>query len=140
MLTVYNNALAYNTDGYEIAYGHYYLDNMDYILFLREPYQQQLSYYNYTKQYKDMPDVDEYFKSEPSTMLRFLPPLDGVEFVGIYERYDEDIKKLTDYLGKEYIEPQKINVSKHKHIPNREAIKIFKKNNEYIYELYNNYL
>lgn len=140
MFTVYEKDAEYNTDGYGIAYGHFYLDDMDYIMFLREPYQQELSYYNYTQEYTDLPDVNEYFRNAKSSMLPFLPPIKSVKFVGIYERYEEDIKRLADFLGKEYIEPRKTNTSKHLCVPSGDAIDEFKKNNGYIYELYDSYI
>ena len=140
LLTAYDNNKVYDTTGCDLAYGHYYIDDCEYMLFLREPYLQQLSYYNYTVKYTDMPSVDDFFTHEVSSMVKFLPPMDKVVFVGIYERYLDDINRLSDFLGMDKVEPIKTNTSTYKHIPSEEAIDTFKKNNEYIYELYNKFL
>lgn len=139
LLTVYERGKDVSGE-YDIAYGHFYLDDMDYIVFLREPYQQQLSYYNYSVRYTNMPSVDDFFKKEVSTMTKFLPPDDKISFVGIYERYEDDVVRLADYLGMRHIIPNKTNTSKYKHYPSDESVEIFKENNKYIYDLYNLYL
>ena len=141
LLTVYIRNMECCVSGYDIAYGHFYIEGMEeYLLFLREPYLQQLSYYNYTAKYKKMPSVDDFFINEESSMVKFLPPMDSVGFVGIYERYEDDVIRLADRLGVRHIVPTVTNTASYKHVPSDMAKETFIKNNEYIYELYNSYL
>ena len=119
----------------EFLYGHYYQSEYDAILFLREPFEQQLSYYNYTIRYTKMPDINEFFKGE-STMIKFLPPLENIKFIGIYEDYENELKRLAKYLNKPFIKPDKINACNYNHYPNTKSVEIFKENNKFIYKLY----
>ena len=141
LLTVYSRDKEYRINEYAIACGHFYIEDMDeYLLFLREPYLQQVSYYNYTVKYQKMPSIDDFFINEESSMVRFLPPMDRVGFVGIYERYEEDVIRLADRLGMKHVTPTVTNTASYNHYPSKLAKETFIKNNEYIYELYNSYL
>ena len=83
-----------------------------------------------------LPDIDTYFRTTQSTMIKFLPPLNSIKFVGIYEDYENEVKRLAEFLGKPFIKPDRINKCNYLHIPDQESIDIFKENNKFIYQLY----
>ena len=139
MISYYSD-IEFNENDYDIIFGHKHIANSNYILFLREPYEQQLSYYNYTSRYTKMPSVDEYFSISASTMVKFLPNMDNALFVGIYERFEDDVRRLADLLGKSIDKIPKINSCEIKHEPSVSSRIAFEENNKYIYELYNSYL
>jgi len=133
LVTAYEKDKQYTGD---FIYGHYYQNGYDSIIFLREPYEQQLSYYNYTKMFTAMPDVNTYFRTTQSTMIKFLPPLETIKFVGIYEDYENEVRRLAKFLDKPFIKPDRINKCNYLDTPDQESIDIFKENNKFIYQLY----
>jgi len=110
-----------------------------YMMFLRHPISQQVSYYNYRCQFGEMPDIDEFFKTSESMMNLTVPKdvdLDKVFFVGLYERFDDDVRILSDILSKPFIKPPVINVTKNKIYPSKEAVDAFRDNNKRIFDIY----
>ena len=128
------NSSDFLVSNFDLIHGHFYKSKYDsikvkkkYITFLRHPVQRVLSNYFYLKRSinRTNPDslivnklgfsLEEYVRDPDSCNLQaqFLEStnLDEFDFVGVVERYDESIDKLSSHLGVYFEQAKAANVN-----------------------------
>jgi len=156
------NSAKYLESNFDIIHGHFYKSKYDaikvdkkYITFLRHPVQRVLSNYFYLKRNisRTNPDslivnklgfsLEEYIRDPDSCNLQaqYLEStnLNEFDFVGIVERYDESISKLSFNLGVsfEVATPANVNPKKQEdYKTDNHFEKLILKYNDIDYELY----
>jgi hypothetical protein len=139
---------------------HYYPEVKQYVCFLRDPLDLQISTYKYKingikngKIYWDWPvnnppeDIDTFLEEYPSNMLLHLPKeIDLHNYkdvinnlfihVGIVERYDDSLKIISACLNKVYVKSPVLNSTELTISPSKKSIRIFEEKHELEYKLY----
>jgi hypothetical protein len=138
----------------------YYPELDQFITFLRDPVELQISLFNYNNKIassgslyrdgikKDAPgDIDEFLETSFPLFKDFLPEvfvsdtfetsLKNFIHVGIMEDYQKSVDILAERLGKPKVKIQRENVSPPVQIPSESSIRKFKEKCEAEYQLYN---
>ena len=103
-------------EDYVVEYGQDIWDNYYKFGFCRNPWDRCVSIYHGRKQIRGLPlpSFDKWIRQKDIKVNQQVLWFRDMNFVGRFERYEEDFAKVTDRLGVDIKLPH-INKSKHKH-------------------------